>query len=110
MSIRYIFFFAVILTLLASCSKSEKAEKILHINIGSDPATLDPAAVSDVTSVAVVNMCFDGLIRKNLEGVPTLSVAENFFCLDEGRRYIFYLKKTQWSDGKPLTAHDFAFA
>ena len=53
---------------------------------------------------------FRGLlvIDRELNVMPSL--AENFRVSGDGRTYLFQLREgTCWSDGEPLTAHDFVY-
>jgi ABC-type oligopeptide transport system substrate-binding subunit len=54
---------------------------------------------------------FSGLVEATpeLDIVPAL--ARTWDILDNGRRYVFHLRPdARWSDGNPVTAHDFEFA
>ncbi len=54
---------------------------------------------------------FSGLVEETpeLEIIP--DIAHAWEIRDEGRTYIFHLRDdVRWSDGEPVTAHDFAFA
>lgn len=76
-----------------------------------EPETLDPALVEATASEAIVNNLFEGLVEldEDLNVVP--AAARRWRIEDEGRRYIFELRPgLRWSDGTPLTAHDFVFA
>lgn len=80
-------------------------------NLGSDPEWLDPGLATDSASGAVLVNLFSGLTQlhpKTLAPMP--DVARDWQVLDGGKRYIFELRKSQWSDGTPLTAHDFVYA
>jgi ABC-type oligopeptide transport system substrate-binding subunit len=75
------------------------------------PTTLDPAFAADADSSGIVDQLFSGLV----ELTPTMDVVPNvamsWDVLDAGRRYVFHLRDdVVWSDGAPVTAHDFAFA
>jgi ABC-type oligopeptide transport system substrate-binding subunit/DNA-binding SARP family transcriptional activator len=75
------------------------------------PYTLDPALCEEYVSSLVISQMFRGLLTTGpeLEIVP--EVAERWEVLDSGRRYRFHLRPdVSWSDGVPLTAHDFEFA
>ncbi len=53
---------------------------------------------------------FSGLVEctPDLDIVPDL--ARSWEILDNGRRYVFHLRPdARWSDGHPVTAHDFEF-
>ncbi|MGC9333427.1 MAG: ABC transporter substrate-binding protein [Anaerolineae bacterium] len=75
------------------------------------PYTLDPAFCGDYVSTLVIDQMFSGLVSTSpgLDIVP--EIAQRWEVLDGGRRYRFYLRPdARWSDGTPLTAHDFVFA
>ena len=80
-------------------------------NLGSDPEWLDPGLATDSASGVVLLNLFSGLVQlhpQTLEPMP--DIAEDWQILDEGRRYRFVLRKSVWSDGVSVTAHDFVFA
>jgi len=96
-----------------SCSRKSEInlkqheEKTLLINLGSEPPTLDPRKISDNLSFHVAKMCYDGLTRMGPSKEPVLSLAESFSLSEDKKIYIFKLKETCWSSGKPLTSYDF---
>jgi ABC-type oligopeptide transport system substrate-binding subunit/DNA-binding SARP family transcriptional activator len=75
------------------------------------PYTLDPAMCGDYVSSMVINQMFSGLVSTapDLDVVP--EVAQRWEISEGGRSYRFHLRPdARWSDGTPLTAHDFEFA
>jgi oligopeptide transport system substrate-binding protein len=75
------------------------------------PYTLDPALPGGYVSFLVVSQMFSGLVTMtpDLDVVP--DVAQRWRVLEGGRRYRFHLRPdARWSDGTPLTAHDFEYA
>ena len=75
------------------------------------PLSLDPALGGDGDTVGVINQLFSGLVDlgPGLEIIP--DVAESWEILEDGARYIFHLRRdVRWSDGVPVTAHDFEYA
>jgi len=75
------------------------------------PYTLDPALCAEYVSGLVVEQMFSGLVTTapDLDVVP--EVAQRWQVLEGGRRYRFHLRPdARWSDGAPLTAHDFEYA
>jgi ABC-type transport system substrate-binding protein/DNA-binding SARP family transcriptional activator len=75
------------------------------------PYTLDPGLSGDYVSSLVIRQMFSGLVSTapDLDVVP--EVAERWQVLEGGRRYRFHLRRdASWSDGTPLTAHDFEYA
>lgn len=78
---------------------------------GDMPTTLDPALAQDVTSAAYIVEIFSGLVTldTSLEVVP--DIAERWEISDDGTAYTFHLREgVRFHDGKPVTAHDFAFS
>ena len=75
------------------------------------PYTLDPGLCDEYVSALVVEQMFSGLVSTapDLDVVP--EVAQRWQVLEGGRRYRFHLRPdARWSDGTPLTAHDFEYA
>ncbi len=79
---------------------------------GTEPKTLDPGLMTGEPEGRIADAIFEGLTRldaRSLEPVP--GVAERWEIAPDGKRYTFHLRKTaRWSDGRPVTAHDFAYA
>ncbi|MEW5958015.1 MAG: ABC transporter substrate-binding protein, partial [Chloroflexota bacterium] len=74
-----------------------------------DPPTLDPAFTIDYSPI--VGHLFSGLVATTPELDVVPDVAQRWEILDGGRKYIFYLRDDiRWSDGAPVTAHDFEYA
>ncbi|WP_139489254.1 peptide ABC transporter substrate-binding protein [Brevibacillus dissolubilis] len=90
--------------------KPASDSQILKLNLHSEPPTADPGLASDTTSGAVARATFDGLTRTTEKGEPINSVAEKIDVSDDGLTYTFHLRDSQWSNGDPVTAHDFEFA
>jgi oligopeptide transport system substrate-binding protein len=71
------------------------------------PTTLDPAAVGDAQSAAVISQFFESLstIDPSLELRPAL--AESWSIEDGGQRIVFHLRPNlRFSDGTPLRSAD----
>lgn len=84
---------------------------ILHINNFSEPASIDPGLCSEGIGGTLVLNLFAGLVQphpKTLEPMP--DVARRWKVASDGRRYTFFLRKTTWSDGTPVTASDFEWS
>jgi ABC-type oligopeptide transport system substrate-binding subunit/class 3 adenylate cyclase/tetratricopeptide (TPR) repeat protein len=74
-------------------------------------ATLDPALVFDVKTTAVVGHLFRSLVEVTPELDVVPDMARSWDVLDGGRKYVFHLcEDAHWSDGQPVTAHDFAYS
>lgn len=82
-------------------------KQILRTALKTDPPSMDPRVGVDVVSDAVIRMLFDGLAYIGRNGTTELSLAESYEASSNYQTYTFHLKQVKWSDGTPLTAHDF---
>ena len=55
----------------------------------------------------MVCLLYEGLTRSLPDGNVEMGVAERVDVSKDGKRYLFHLRKSQWSDGTPVTAWDF---
>ncbi len=71
--------------------------------------SLDPAIISGVIEGRIVDAIFEGLTSTNPKTlVPEPGVAERWEISPDKRVYTFHLRAdAKWSDGSPITAHDF---
>jgi oligopeptide transport system substrate-binding protein len=72
-----------------------------------DPLTLDPQKNSDPITATLLFMLYEGLTRLQPDGTVDLSLAESVQISPDSCTYTFRLKKALWTDGEPITAHDF---
>jgi len=76
----------------------------------SDAVSFHPYQVSDGTSFSYQGMVYSGALLRlhenTLEYIPNM--AEAYTISEDGLTFTFNLRKNlKWSDGTPLTAHDF---
>src|ERR1700733_2712435 len=100
----------IFVLLITSCLFRPTGEpsQTLRLAIPHDLASLDPRNASDIVSLTLSKMLFDGLTRINAEGKPELAVASTVTVSEDGRQYTFVLKETHWSNGDLVTAQAFA--
>jgi oligopeptide transport system substrate-binding protein len=110
---------SITLVLAAGCGKKSSAptaggaaaagEKIFHFGNGTEPQDLDPQIVTGVPENKIVNALFEGLVSYGPTGSDTVGgVAERWDISPDGLTYTFHLRPAaKWSNGDPLTAHDF---
>jgi oligopeptide transport system substrate-binding protein len=78
---------------------------------GIEPPTLDPGQAVDLASVDIITQLFDGLVALDASGGVVGMNAESWTISADGLTYTFKLRPTAiWSDGKPVTAQDYAWA
>ncbi len=83
----------------------------IWINNSTEPEWLDPNRCSDSGGGEIIWNTFEGLVQadpKTLE--PRPAIAHSWDISDDGRTYTFHLRPSTWSDGTPLTAHDFVYS
>ncbi len=84
-------------------------EQIMHWGNGADPGDLDPQTEEAETSSHIFNALFEGLVSqdpKDLHPIP--GVAQSWDISPDARVYTFHLRPdAKWSNGEPVTAHDF---
>lgn len=105
------FLIAMILTLTACGNqKSKSTDLTLSWSANSELISLDPAHANDTTSNATLINTGEGLYRSDKNNNPKLALAKSVKTSSDGKSYDFYLKKTKWSNGDPVTAKDFVYA
>lgn len=91
--------------------KRRKEGKVLYLGGGSEPESIDPGKSYDGPGLDVARELFEGLTRYHPETLdPIPGLAERWEVDEDGRRYRFHLRDAQWSDGRPITAHDFEWS
>jgi oligopeptide transport system substrate-binding protein len=97
----------MVLAVLAGCHDRAPRADLVFIN-GAEPETLDPAIITGQPEGRIVHALFEGLCRFDRHGRPGPGVAESWEISDDGTVYTFRIRgDAKWSDGSPLTAHDF---
>lgn len=85
---------------------------ILHFGNGSEPQGLDPHVVTGVPENHIIRALFEGLAVKNpytLEPEP--GVAASWDISEDGRIVTFHINpEAKWSNGDPMTAHDYVWS
>jgi len=77
---------------------------------GTEPATLDPQKVEGTPESAILRDLFEGLVTSGSKGEVVPGVAESWETKDN-KHFVFHLRKdAKWSNGEPVTAHDFVYA
>ncbi len=83
----------------------------LKIHNAGDPVSLDPHKVSGTWENRVVSNMINGLMTIDAKGQVIYGQAESHTLSDDGLVYTFKLRDgLQWSDGQPVTAHDFEYS
>ena len=66
--------------LMTSCkrhhSPTHEKKQYLRLNIHSEPPTLDCRKATDTSSIAIIKMCFEGLMKRGKDGKIIPAIAE----------------------------------
>lgn len=77
---------------------------------GAEPATLDPHKTEGVPESNIQRDLFEGLVISGPSGEILPGVAERWETQDN-QSYLFHLRAdAKWSNGEPVTAHDFEYS
>lgn len=86
-------------------------EQVFKYQTIDEISSFDPQLVEDVEGSAVARNLFEGLLNADMAGNPSPGVAERYESNEDNTKWTFYLRdNAKWSDGKPVTAHDFVYA
>lgn len=86
-------------------------EKILSVQIGPNPETLDPALNSAVDGGNMILHTFECLLTVDQDSQLAPGQAESWEVSDDGLVWTFHLRDgLKWSDGSDLTANDFVYS
>ena len=98
--------------LTTGCFGGGNAEgKILHTNNSAEPGSLDPALAQGTHESWVIDHSFEGLMKKDKDGNLVGGMAKDYTLADDGVTYTFNMRDdVKWSNGEPVTAHDFEFS
>lgn len=104
--------------LLLGCERGQRgvdqanADGIFLFGNGAEPRDLDPHLVTGMPENRVIKALLEGLVGEH----PTSSesvvpgMAERWESNEDKTVWTFYLRPALWSNGDPVTAHDFIYA
>jgi oligopeptide transport system substrate-binding protein len=99
--------------LAAKSAKKPVLDKnqVLTYNLTTEPKALDPAKSTGYPEFRVEHACFEGLTDFGVNDRPTPGAALKWTISPDGLTYTFFLRhNAKWSNGDPVTAHDFEYA
>ncbi|MCW5725261.1 MAG: peptide ABC transporter substrate-binding protein [Maricaulaceae bacterium] len=101
---------ALALTACGDRAAQDQDTLVLHRGNNAEPLSLDPHKASGTWENHIIGDMFIGLFTENSEGAPIPGMAESWTVAEDGLSWTFTLREAVWSDGEPVTAHDFEFA
>src|SRR5450830_1220955 len=103
-------FLVVVLLGTVSCTASKSSLQEVTYNLGTEPATIDPAIMNGIPEANVILQLFDGLTRIDNKNAPQPAIAKSWTISKDQKTYIFTLRDAYWTNGTPVTAYDFEYA
>jgi oligopeptide transport system substrate-binding protein len=106
----YLFSLCCILLSL-SCSSQNRLQGYIYYRLDTNPSTLDPALIVDVTGGLISAKLFNGLVRlgENLSVQP--DIAKDWSISRDGLTYTFRLKQgIYFSNNREVKANDFKYS
>lgn len=101
-----------LLFLASGCIERPKRNVAFYVNLGGEPATLNPITSQDGYSSEVQNYVLESLLTRDLdtfEFKPNL--ATEWTVAADKTSFLFKLREgVTWQDGRPLTAEDVKFS
>ncbi|MDF2802437.1 MAG: putative secreted protein [Anaerocolumna sp.] len=83
----------------------------ITVNIASEPPQLFTVTTTDTTSFSVIRHIMENLVMLDENDEVKPGVAKDWTISDDQLTYTFNLRDNmKWSNGEPVTAHDFVFA
>lgn len=105
----WILLMCLLMLVLSGCS-TEKNDTVSYA-LEAEPASLDPAMTTGLAEANVQAELFEGLTRLDRDNQPQPALAERWDISPDGKTYTFHLRPgITWSDGTPITAHDFVYS
>lgn len=95
----------------AADSAASGSGKVLSVQIGPNPETIDPALNSAVDGGNMILHAFECLLTVDQDGKLAPGQAETWETSEDGLTWTFHLRDgLKWSDGSALTANDFVYS
>jgi ABC-type oligopeptide transport system substrate-binding subunit len=86
--------------------------QVLRYISGSEPESLDPHVTTGQPESRIIMAIHEGLVEyhpKTNEPIP--AIAERWDVNDDASQFVFHLRaNARWSNGEPITAHDFVYS
>lgn len=95
----------------AASAQTAATGSVIHIGNGSAVDTLDPHKAGSVVAGNVLRELYEGLLTRDAKAELIPGAAESWTISEDGTVYTFTLRENgRWSDGSPVTAHDFVWS
>lgn len=101
--------FSVSAAVVPEDARLAEVQKLVRGN-DAEVATLDPANAEGLPEMHVLRDLFEGLVIQDKDGNVIPGVAKSW-STEDNKTFTFELRKdAKWSNGDPVTAHDFVYS
>lgn len=90
-------------------ARSLDVKQELNINLYQEPYNLDFQLTSSSGDIQIYNWIMEGLTRCTDGGKVKPGIAKSWEVSKDGKTWTFHLRDASWTDGKKVTAMDFAY-
>ena len=88
-----------------------ESSTVIYRGNGGEPGSLDPALADDIHAFNILTDLYEGLVAESATGDLVPGVAKSWTISSDGLIYTFNLRENaRWSNGDPVTSHDFVRA
>ncbi|MFD1851982.1 peptide ABC transporter substrate-binding protein [Oceanobacillus bengalensis] len=88
-----------------------EGENVLNVINGDTIPSMDPSMATDEYGFQFIGATMEGLYRLDENAEPVEGIATNHEVSEDGMTWTFTLREdATWSNGDPVTAHDFVYA
>ncbi|WP_286133778.1 peptide ABC transporter substrate-binding protein [Bacillus sp. AFS053548] len=88
----------------------QHTKQVLRLVETSELSSMDSSLVEDSVTLSVLNNVMEGLYRQGKDSQPVPGIAKSYTVSKDRKTYLFKLRDAKWSNGDPVTAHDFEYA
>ncbi len=92
-----------------TAATTTKTQNAITINNASEPETLDPHLAQGVQEANIIRQFSEGLLSNDNDGNLIAGMAIEWSSPDN-KVWTFKLRDANWSNGDPVTAHDFVYS
>lgn len=91
--------------------QAESPKMSFHWGFLDEPPGIDPGISQGNTQSTIYAALFEGLVTSDASGNIVPGAAESWDVSEDRTQYTFHLRDgLKWSDGQPVTPHDYAYA
>ena len=109
--INFLFITTCLLFCITTCSSGNRLQGYVYYRLNTNPTTLDPSLIVDVTGGLISAKIFNGLVRLGDDLSIQPDIAKDWSISRDGLTYSFRLRQgIYFSNKREVKAHDFKYS